>query len=274
MTLSENNFQLESELKIFKDSYNVLKQENSQLQKLNSDLVGKLNNYEDHEATVLDKHLEYDRILEGFDKICQKFSDINDSSLGNLSVRGATKKMLMNLQQFAYEQIAGLKINYTFKLESIKESFAEELEFLQESLAQTSLYLNQIKIQEAIIEEQKDKEDNQSEKIIEELERQLHLEIEKKNIIEAKLKSIEYELSNKNRDFDELTLKFEKQKEKLDRETDIKLGLKERLDEIENKYQNISISSLHSKIASLKSQLDLLKLEDAKKIYEKDRKLK
>ena len=110
--------------------------------------MDRLNDYEEHETTRLDKHIGYDKIQEGFDKICQRFSDINDPSLGNLSVRGATKKMLLNLQQFAYDQIAGLKMHYSFKLEAIKEHFAEEIEYLHEIFADTAQHLNHVKAEE------------------------------------------------------------------------------------------------------------------------------
>ena len=216
----------------------------------------------------MDKHLEYERIQEGFDKIWQNFSDTNDPSLGNLSVRAATKKMLLNLQQFAYEQIAGLKINYTFKLENLKLDFAEELEDLNEALSAAAFAANQLKIQEMTFDTQNNKEEDNSDQIIEELKDSLKVETERADVASLNLEKSNSDLAALKAEYQDLSVKFEKLKEKWDREIDIKMDYKERLEEIENKYQNISISSLHSRIASLKSQLDLQRLEDAKKLYD------
>lgn len=74
-----------------KELITMLSQELNQLKTLNHQLMDKVNRYEEHEMTILDKHMDYEHIQEGFDKICQQFSDVTDPSLGNLSVRGATK---------------------------------------------------------------------------------------------------------------------------------------------------------------------------------------
>lgn len=92
--------QLRNELKMHQESKSIMDQELTQLKDLNSQLIDKLQKLQEHEANNLDSHFEYEAILEGFEKICKNFSDELDPSLGNLSVRGATKKMLLNLQQF------------------------------------------------------------------------------------------------------------------------------------------------------------------------------
>lgn len=245
-----------------------------QLRELNKQLVDKLHKFEDHEATILDRHLEFERIREGFDKICQGFSDINDASLGNLSVRGATKKMLLNLQQFTYEQIAMMKVNYSHRMEDIKESFSEEIEMLNEALAEACLKATTFKIQaETIVEERETKQDT-SQHLIDDLTAKLEFETERANDMTFKFNTADAELTQLRKQHDDLSLRFEKLTEKCDREIDLKQDLKERLEEIENKYQNVSISTMHSKISSLKCQLDLQRLEDAKKLYDKDKKLK
>lgn len=259
-----SKIQIEQELESVKQNVGILNQEINQLRELNKQLINKLHEYEENETSVLDKHLEYDRIQDGFQKICQNFSDVNDPSLGNLSVRGATKKMLLNLQQFAYEQIAGLKINYNFRLESIKESFAEEIEDLQEALALSAKSVSDIKVQNLTFESLKEEKEDNSARIIEELEVNSKAETERANLATEKFQTAEKDLAEIKAKFEDLLVKFDKLKEKCDREIDIKMDFKERLEEIENKYQNISISSLHAKIASLKSQLDLQRLEDAK----------
>lgn len=182
--------------------------------------------------------------------------------------------MLLNLQQFAYDQIAGLKVYYNDRLESVKESFSSEIETLQEALAESCKNANAFQIQATtFITENAHKDDNSSQ-IIEELQSQLKEETERADTMSMKYKNTFNDYTKLKADNEDLQIKFEKLREKCDREIDLKKDLKERLDEIENKYQNISISTMHAKISSLKSQLDLQKLEDAKKIYEKDKKLK
>lgn len=239
-------------MKSAKQSLQIVDQELLQLRELNKQLMDKLHKFEDHEATILDKHLEYNRIQEGFDKICQKFSDINDASLGNLSVRGATKKMLLNLQQFTYDQIAMMKVNYTHKVEDIKESFSEEVEMLNEALAEACLKATTFKIQaDTIVEERVTNKDN-SEHLIHDLTSKLEFETERANDMTSKFETVDTELKKLRKHHDDLSLRFEKLTEKCDREIDLKQDLRDRLEEIENKYQNVSISTMHSKISSLK----------------------
>ena len=191
-----SKIQLEIELSKSREAEHIMKQEINQLRELNRQLINKLHNYEEHEATVLDKHLEYDRIQEGFDKIWQNFSDANDPSLGNLSVRGATKKMLLNLQQFAYEQIAGLKISYTFKLENLKEDYAEELESVYEALSTSALAANQLKAQEMTWDNTKENVVDNSDKIIEELTQSLQAETERANLVTINLDKCNLDLTD------------------------------------------------------------------------------
>lgn len=47
----------------------MYEQEIKQLKDLNSRLIDKIHRYEDNESNILDKHLEYEKIQEGFDKI-------------------------------------------------------------------------------------------------------------------------------------------------------------------------------------------------------------
>ena len=192
----------------------MLNQELVQIKELNRQLVDKLQRFEEHEATVLDKHLEYEHIQEGFDKICKNFSETVDPSLGNLSVRGATKKMLLNLQQFAYEQIAMIKVEYTHRIEDMKESFAEEIETLSEAFADTSFKASTFKFEQEVKVEEREKDQDNSKEIIEELQQKLHSESTKADLMTSKFDQAETELKNLKEEHDQLTIKLEKLQEK------------------------------------------------------------
>jgi hypothetical protein len=252
----------------------MLNQELAQLKDLNGQLMNRIERLEEHEAINLDQHLEYEHIQKGFDKICKGFSDKIDPSLGNLSVRGATKKMLLNLQHFSYEQIAMLKVEYTHRLMKMREPFAEEVENLNEALAEACKQSIQHQTQaNNIIEAQTNSKDNSS-SIIEELQSKLGTETNRADIMTSNFSVADTELKIIQKSYGETSSIITNLEHNLARETDLRLGLKERLEEVDTKYQNISVSTMHSNISSLKSQLDLLRLEDAKKLYEKDKKLK
>lgn len=182
--------------------------------------------------------------------------------------------MLLNLQQFAYDQIAALKVNFTTKLETMKESYSEEIEELSLSLAEACRWANSFSVEAELVKEQEDQKEDNSGQIIQELKDRLEDEQKRSATMAKRYDDIDKKYQDLTKEFEELTVKHGKLEEKWARETDLKLDLKERLDEIENKYQNVSISTMHAKISSLKSQLDLQKLEDAKKLYDKDKKMK
>ncbi|CAI2360321.1 unnamed protein product [Moneuplotes crassus] len=263
-----------NEQNIMKQSNSILLEEIKQLRDLNGQLIDKLNKFQDNEAAVLDRHLEYEHIEEGFEKICKNFSNEVDPSLGNLSVRGATKKMLLNLQQFCYEQISSIKICYMNKVEQLKGSFTEEIENLSEALATTSMMsLEYQKKFEKKCLTKAAKEDSNSDKI-QELQVKLKAVSQEFKLYKSKFETADKELSETKILKEIADEKLAIMKEKMQREKEAKESYKERLEELETKYQNISISTMHTKLSSLKTQLDLQKLEDAKKLYDKDKKLK
>ena len=260
---------LQTELNKSTQSNVMRDHELTQLSDLNRQLVDRLELIEDYENCKIDQHFEYEHIQQGFDKICKNFSDTVDPALGNLSVRGATKKMLLNLQKFAYEQIAMLKVQYIQRIENVKHSFAEEIDELNEALADSCIKTVDFKLHaETIIENHASKVDNTGE-IIADLRSRLALETQRADLMTDKFTKVDKELTELKESHEDLKLQFLKLTEKCEREVDMKLNFKERLEDIENKYQNVSISTMHSKLTSLKTQIDLQKLEDAKKLYEK-----
>ncbi|CAI2360294.1 unnamed protein product [Moneuplotes crassus] len=263
-----------NELNILKQSNLIITEEVRQLKELNGQLIDKLHRFEDAEATNLDNHIEYSEIEDGFDKICKNFSDEVDPSLGHTSVRKVTKKMLLYLQQFCYEQLSEIKCNYASKIDKIKKSFTEEIEFLSEALAsasKTSLDLKKDFERNHTKNEVQDIDNSGKASELETLLQKSFCELQE---CKSKLETTESDLV-KAKDIQEaLETQVVKLKDKVGYEKDAKETYKQRLEEIETKYQNVSISTMHTQLASLKTQLDLQKLEDAKKLYDKDKKLK
>ena len=139
---------------------------------------------------------------------------MNDPSLGNLSVRGATKKMLLNLQQFAYDQIAGMKVYFNDRLETIKETYAEESDMLYETLAEACKTSNIVKQESVAVEKEEIQKEDNSAQIIEDLRTQLDLETSRANIMTEKFEDIDEKYTKLISDHEELVTKHEKLIEK------------------------------------------------------------
>jgi len=122
--------------------------------------------------------------------------------------------MLLNLQQFAYDQIAGLKVYFSDRLESIKESYSEEIEQLYEALAESCKRTNVFQEQAVtFVAEKANKEDNSSQ-VIEGLQLKLDLETDRANIMTEKFDDVDAKLTKLNSEYEELMANFEKLTEK------------------------------------------------------------
>lgn len=167
-----------------------------------------------------------------------------------------------------------LKVDYNLRLQQTRASFAEEIEFLNQCVSDSAIKLSEVS--EKVIEldsphspvRQKDSAcllqlESKLSETKQQLESTQSTLTSTKSSLES-LKSINTTLGAELEDFKK-KFQFEKtEKEKF----------QAKLEALELKYQNVSISTMHTKLASLKTQLDLQKLEDAKKLYEKDKKLK